>query len=544
MITVSTNIIYDTMATMFSHEAENTLERGASIPITENEYSSMAGALKKLFGKILSGKVEGFRYNEREYTFIQDKCRLVHLGDESLRAEMIFRLDRDETSQRWINVTYSLYRHNRGGYRLSFIGNPTSVLNGNNVSGVRVVEAKALQEKLSYYQVGFKLFESVVGVRYSAVTSRIIQRGSFKIANTQWALYLPAPNKVHDISFIAGLFCGGLQKKEGYTQLAEYLGFQAVTGLRGSKGRLSGVFLTKKHANNHVLTVNFYDKAESLKNKKQYHTLTDTERHVVDNSIRLDITAHTDYLQTIILLANKHLEKLLEAHPQLTGKFKQFRQQLNVVDAKNRPEVTAYMICRAMNILAIEFDAKKFALKDFTPWLVKRILETELRLMSLMKCDPNSLNFTAPNGVGKLVEAWREYDGTNLAKYAKEKYGIQKTAFYKYRQAILDKYNVDVSIPYSYWVDYGFISATYGLSKEESGELYEALHNPDYSDRKAGKIVQKMQKIREQALSEGKQTLLMGLQLVAREIPATRVNFEKLGWSWSAAATNKESLPV
>lgn len=524
-------------------------EGGSSVNLSHDEYTVLHAKFIRLMKTIRKGG--GFNYNGYEYDFVPKECRVMfeeHTDLGNVRAELCFKRIVDSVEKQ-IHVTYSLYKHNHGGYRLSFVGNPTTVLNGNNITPVRIDSVSHMQETLTFYRIGFLLLEQILGVQFNDNTRKLITRGQFKISNTQWAMHLLSKNKAFDLSLIGGLYAGALIKKGGFVKLGEHLGFQNVDTLRGKKGNLSGVFLIKKNGANHVLSINFYDKLESVKNKKQGQTLSAVEQELVDNTLRLDITAHHQYLQSIVRKARRHAEQLVKINPALGKKLKAFfKLSTNKRDDKGREiplEVTAYLICRSMSVLAMEIIEDKAVNVGFTKWLTKAILEDELRLMSILKFNPDTLNFNSSDkSTQAIIEHWRNYSG-DADSFQESVYPIFQTKskvkqptkesqarnFRNYQKKIAAEHNVDISIPYIYCVEYGLLSATYGLSDEERAQYLEAITNKTMRSVDIGNTIKKLAKIRDRKFEEDKQTLLNSLQLVARQIEATPANIKKL-WSW------------
>lgn len=527
------DLIHDTQASSLTGEGAVMDDvRANNMHITDGDFRKLGLAFKRLRSDLAGGIELAFNFNGSEYSFVKPQCRVTLTDVDGIisyaKAELTFVRDSDK-GQKWITVTYSLYRHNSSGPVLAFIGNPTTVVAGNNIRPIRIDDVSRFQETMYFYQLGFLLLPKVLeryAFRWEHRTAKDLMRGKVNVSNTQWALYLPSDDKRIDMVLLAGLYCGRSVKKEVSKCLAEYLGFESATVLKGENGHLSGVFLTKKKGTNHSLTINFYDKRQSVANKKQGKTLSDEEIKLIDGAIRLDITAHVPFLQIIINAAKKHIGELSKVQPGLRDKLKRF-----TLDTDSK--VTAYMICRAMSILAVQVKDGELYKGSFTTWLVQRILEEELHLISILKYGSSYLHTeTRDADHNAIMKIWRSKAFGNSSEFCQavlKQFTERSLSWvYKQRKEIMAQYGLDVFVPYDYWLELSNLNMAYGLSRTEQIKLYEARFNPDLSPSVAGRTIRQLTRSSAKAFNKGTKKLLTSLQLVAKQVNAERLDVRQL----------------
>lgn len=528
------DLIHDTQASSLTGEGVvMDEERANSMYITTRDFRRLGLAFRALRDELpLQRVAQGFRFNGSQYTYIKERCRITlnQVGQDInyVKAELTFTREGDST-QKWISVTYTLYTHHNVGPVLAFIGNPTTVVSGNNIRPIRIDDVSRFQETLYFYRLGFLLLLDILdehAFTWDKKTAKDLQQGKVNVSNTQWALYLPTQDKKIDMVLLAGLYCGRSIKRESSMSLAEYLGFESAMVMKGDAGNLSGVFLTKKKGTNHVLTINFYDKRQSVNNKKQGKTLSAEEIKLVDNSMRLDITAHVPFLQVIINAAKKHAEQLIKVQPAL-------RQKLSRFCLSTDKRISAYMICRAMSILAVQIKDGELYKGSFTTWLLQRVLEDELHLISILKYGSTYLHTeTRDADHNAVLKIWRKQvfaKSTDfVAAVLREFKGRSQRWVYTQRKEIMQQYGLDVFVPYDYWLELSNLNQAYGLTRIEQEKLYEARFNPDLSPAVAGRTLQKLNQRSNKAFNKSTRQLLHSLQLVARQVNAEKLDVRML----------------
>lgn len=543
------DIIHDTHASHIIDgevEVANT-EQGNSIQITQNEFKALRTEFLGL-SRIIHQRINyPIIFAGTTYNLLHEKCAVTQNSSGSIKVNLVL-IRSGDTNQQWISLTYSLYLHNKSGPLLAFIGNPTTLLNGNNLRAVRFTDSKSLSnERLSFYQVGFRfltdLFPKFV---WSKSTQNAIRKGHIQLSNTQWALYIPTKDERIDLALLAGLYCGRLSDRTTSKCLAEYIGFESASVLKGSNGNLSGLFLVRKYNRNHVLTVNFYDKKQSIANKKQGKSLSEIDLSVIANTIRLDITAHRAFLEILIREARKLAPVLSANKPSKTRqRIEEFLAESTYsVNGKMCVEINARNIVLSMYILSHNFDdPKNVQYCGFTPWLLHRVLEKELRLFSLLKGAPETLQVPSTDLAYELFKFWKTYDPKDTDTFREDfkKYYSQKNArdgnkrvlrdatFYEWRNHILKTYGIDVFIPLDYWIDHGFVHLAYGLKGAQKMEFLDAINVKFDDGATALKLLKKYRKLSSNKLSDTRYSLLTSLEVVAKQIPANEVNLKAIG---------------
>lgn len=530
------DLIHDTQATSIQSEGSIADDSSANnLAIEKADFVRLGTLFKRLRDGLARQDFEweGFRFNTKEYTYLNKECHIVlnedRMGIHYVRAELTFYREGDK-SGKWVKCTYTLYQHNNSGPVLAFIGNPTTIVSGNNIRPIRVDDVSRFRESLSFYKLGFMLLRFIFAdqdFQWSKRTEKRIQRGDINVSNTQWALYLPSQYKVFDLGLLADLYCSRRMAGEKTMALAEYLGFEFATVLKNQQGELTGVFLVKKKGTNHVLTVNFYDKRQSVSNKKQSLTLTDLEMKLVNSALRLDITAHRPFLQSLILAAYNHGKKLIAVQPKLRTKLKRFM-------TGNLQQCNAYMICRAMSILAVQIKDDKLYGGSFTTWLMRRILEEELHLISLLKYGTTQEDNKQNDEHAALLRIWRSQPFSSSSAFIKtirespQFNNISVSTVYRKRQEILDACGIDIFVPYTYWLDYDSLSRDYGLTFEERKERYRLSRDSKLSHAEFGRKTRQLDAKARKLLQANSHRLLHSLQLVAKPVEAAELKARML----------------
>jgi len=480
----------------------------------------------------------GFNFNGVAYALVLDECRIISDQAQGVqrttfcRAELVFRRHADR-DQRWIKVTYTLYSE-KGRCFLAFIGNPTTVVNGTNIRPVRVVtdsddDVGQFTESLQLFRLGFDLLVQVLWkykFSWSERTEKRLAAGKIRVANAQWALYLPTDNKQSDMALLSGLYAARAISATGSSALGEYLGFEINSVMKDERGDLTGLFLLKRAGTNHNLSINFYDKRASVANKKQSNAIAASEIELITNAIRLDITGHPLFLNSIIADAKDQAAKLLKVKPEWAGRLKGALSQKIVSNRKP----TAYSLCRAMTILSFYIDKKNNLSKPgFAAWLIDRVLTKELRLPYLLACVGNvpKLDTRGNKLMASAIELWRKMRPTevtvaSMSKLLGDKLSLSPKRTRALLREIQDEHGIDLRVPYIYWHEAAGLSLTYGLTLEEAAKVQESIFVPDGDPAKRIALIDKMMRKRKRQLIKSTNSLRNSLELKALPVRADK----------------------
>lgn len=523
---------------------------GNTIPLSSVDYNKLYEMFERFGGRLNGSKAPfGFHFNGCEYTFKKDECKFFKRHDNALKVIMTYTrgdgsrpadIDkRNGDERKYIQVTYSLYMHNTNGPVLSFIGNPTTIVNGNNISPIRFEGLSRFHENLMFYKIGFHLLESIFPFKFSKTVRKKLVLGDFRTPNTQLTLLFGTEQKDIDIGLLCGLYCSRAADRGKSVALGEYLGFSTNNPYKG----LTGVFLSKKQGNNPYLTVNVYDKKQSVANKKQGKTLTVFESEIVDKTLRFDITLHSAFLESMIKEAKKRLRELIKIDKRF-NKLVGHRQHSFItvgfdgIENKEttHKDVTAYRICRAMQILSLNIVDGKIVNSGFSSWLIDVVFDKELRLIPILEYQQDSLDKELKptkkekedgrlrkrfDKVKHLLDYWRTYEGFDILSDYQEAFKVSKVDFYRYRRTLKERISIDVSIPYMYWIDLALLSSNYGFSTEQKKDYYRITkQHQDMTPEDIGNAMIKFAKKSKLNMKNDKQGLLNSLKLVAKRVEA------------------------
>lgn len=555
MATATRDLIHDTHSTHMASLGGTSrvgvpMDVGDSIRLSDLEYRTLNAGLDTLYARLRSVPDPlGFHFHGTEYTFLAEACAKVSKSGGEQTFDLVWTPA--DNPRQHIRCTYKLFKKRGGDPTLSFMGNPTTLVRGNNVGPVWVPgESIRRREPLVLYQLGFLLLECLLPrFSWSALTRRRIGAGEIAISNTQWAAGVPSGEKQLDLALLTSLYCARLGSAEGSSELGEYLGFATSQVYKNPYGALNGVFLTKFKGTNRVLSVNFYDKRDAVNARQQGSTLDAVEEAIVDGTLRLDITAHPEFLLSMIGEARRRLVVLLETYPNAAKQWTlpwgapgyAFARTRNgvVVPGAGVEDLTARTLVDAQWLLGLQQTPDGWRNAGFSRWLFDRVLERELHLFSLLRATPESLHarFESPNPLrancNALLDYWQAYDANpnavDFVETAAETFGASTRTVYRWMELIRAELALDITIPYRYWQESGFLTVSYGIDAGDKQALYEALYNGNtLDDREKGAILTRVQRKRAVALRRNRTGLLNNLQLMAQQLPAVPLDLKLL----------------
>lgn len=186
-------------------------------------------------------------------------------------------------------------------WRMSIQANPTSLLAGNNIRYVDLVELSAKEQDLKMFQIPFiiarRLFRAVdKKFKWAPETKKNITKGLIRVYNTQFAFYLsnlgtdegPVSSEeflhILEAVYSAGdMFVSG-NNKVSWSTVARLLNVNFQSFYESDKERIESVTLSAKYGSNPMMQTCFYIKSYLL--EKQGKEVPKG----IDGKVRVDIT--------------------------------------------------------------------------------------------------------------------------------------------------------------------------------------------------------------------------------------------------------------
>jgi hypothetical protein len=375
-------------------------------------------------------------------------------------------------------------------HRLEIDYNPTTILAGNNVHPVTIVDetGKAKPYPSSHfktmkqiYRLGFNLledlFQQASGTNaplFHPYTRKTIEFGEIHTVRAQWAGYLPTSDVKQFLQLLGLLFGHTIAKGNGLMQLAQHLGFTFEIYKDKDDLTVTGVMFRKKHGEKPLFSLVFYDKRKRVADMRQSKSLSLVEAQTVVENVRFDITAHSEGVLAIVGAARKHLNVFLE---------RGFVVGTSWADEflTDEPKADVWWLERAIYLLSLCFDGERMVRKSFSNWLVPHVLEDLLHLRALTMFSRFDL-YELYMIDDKVAAAWREtedYDGKAWAKVLAEKAGCSEQTVRSRRKFMLEEYGVDTKAPFASYRDIVLFGTQSLTEPTDRSAMLAALQNED-----------------------------------------------------------------
>ena len=305
-------------------------------------------------------------------------------------------------------------------------------------------------------RLGYELLHAMHGQMFKGkrlflATARDIDSGRFRILRAQWASYIPTGDRLQFLKLLPIIYGRTIARDNGTVNLAHHLGLIFDPYPRDGTERQTGVMLQKRHGQKPAWSVVFYDKRTRLGQMRQLGTLTDAELKIVKSSVRLDVTANPPGIIAICKAAQRRLADL---SPEVWPWAEEFVEE--------RAEASAWWLERAVVALSWEEERGRWACHSFAGWLLPKMLDNVTHLRAMANFSRNGfLDLTALED--PVVDAWRKIewmDDTKLMSELIKHSGLKRAAVYKRRRSLLDRFGIDILVPYGFYRDMLFLVPT------------------------------------------------------------------------------------
>ena len=203
--------------------------------------------------------------------------------------------------------------------------NPTSMRLGHNIhpvawtnfdTGVEVLYPSSDWDAMSDdFRLGFVFLEEVAGRKlFDQETRLAIERGDIKQVRVQWAatkeLKAGKPASVPKfLQLLTVVYDPTIARGSGIISNATHLGLDFRPHIDPDTHQVTGVLFRKLHGRKPVISVSLYDKWVSQeKNHRDPSLLTEAQAKTVKESVREDITLHSEGIILIAKKAQRQLE--------------------------------------------------------------------------------------------------------------------------------------------------------------------------------------------------------------------------------------------
>ena len=185
-------------------------------------------------------------------------------------------------------------------------------------------------------------------------------------------------------------------------------------------------------------------------------------KKALETSIRVDITDHTPWLESLVGKAKKHIATFPEKNQR---KYELFLK---------RDAIDAYSISRAMSILRIyKNKEEKWICGSFSKFLIEDVLIGTLKLDTLLSRQNIEVIDSYSGNKKNMIDLWKEGNSENLIKSFSDKFGVSLKQAYSVRNSISSD-NVSLDIPYKLWMELDTLDIVYGLSHKERESLFNS----------------------------------------------------------------------
>jgi hypothetical protein len=404
-------------------------------------------------------------------------------GERGCDARIVLRCPEEPGKQ--VHLRYTLAYH-PVARRMKLIAqfNPATIVAGNNVGPVGIPvtgragspasPSSSLQVFGSMLRLGYDLLDAMhaqafQGKRLFSRSSTDIRNGWFRVLRTQWASYIPTPDRLGFLQLLPALYGHTILSGKGTINTADHLGLIFDPYPRDGTEERTGVVLQKRYGKKPAWSVVFYDKRKRLAQMKQLQTLTEAEIAIISSSVRLDVTAHPPGIISICKVAQRRVEAFSEA----CSWSREF--------AEGRPEATAWWLERAVVALSCEMDGGQVVRRSFAAWLLPRMLGEVTHLRALAK-------FTRA-GFRQLCElddpvaaAWREIERPKRGTLVSElvaRSNLKRATIYKRRRLWLDQFSIDILVPCGFYRDLLFYGPNSVMEGSERRDVVRAVDRKD-----------------------------------------------------------------
>mgnify|MGYP000947721304 CR=1 FL=1 len=396
---------------------------------------------------------------------------------ESIRFDVIFH---HKATANYGKATYALYKTGNDkdrSWRLSYIGNPTTLINGHNSGPVVLKDKPGFYENMELHRVGFDFFFLILGYTPSKQVESAIKNGLISLQNTQFAIYVPSEDKNRDLTILKLLYCrpliGNILKTGRFHSIGELLGIKPSIS---SEDEMTGLMLRGYSGkNNPTYTLNMYDKSLANKSKKK-RGISSEIKETLKNSIRVDITLHRRFIDMLanraFTIVKKRILKMEEAKKRVNHFYRLFVEEMQKGHTSS-----ALVMCMIMHVLPKSESFAKFLLRTIVceELLLDKILKVSATKLVINEDQVNKELFTIYEAwkAAKTIEQWKEAKAKLKSLYK----GKSNNDLYRDIKTLEALMGVSLDVPYLFWLQTATMDGIYGLRTKDLELIV------DYQDR-------------------------------------------------------------
>src|SRR5271166_517801 len=223
--------------------------------------------------------------------------------------------------------------------------------------------------------------------------------------------------------------------------LARHLGLAVKPEVDSDRDRMKSVSLEKRQGRRKLFAIRF--SADSAVGSHKGAVPAQAEE---STSVRMTLVAHPDGLASIVRAARRRVGELIDRDERFRAPGRR------IDDAESN---TAAQLSAASFVLGFDPSADQLQRRSLADWLVPHLIRDVLRLDVVGNFTRENLDRLSSFD-DKVAVAWREpraRPGQNYATAIVEATGLSDQTVYDRRRAWLDKYEIDIAIPFRFYTD-------------------------------------------------------------------------------------------
>ena len=393
-------------------------------------------------------------------------CFWTDLGDNGGKGEVVIAPAHQPDAYICVGLQYAVAKDCQTAW-LEVTCNPTGMRLGHNIhpaawtnraTGVEVLYPSSDWEAMSEdFRLGFAFLEEVAGGKlFDEDTKLAIERGDIKQVRVQWAAtkalkaVTPEPPVPQFLQLLTVVYGPTIARGSGIISNATHLGLDFKPHIDPETHQVTGVLFRKLHGRKPVISVSLYDKLVELKeNHRDISLLTAAQEKTVKESVREDVTLHSE---GIILLAKK-AQKQLESWGKEGLKFFDFLAPEEFLSQE--PKATLWWLQRSVYILSHYRQGGKLERFSFGVWLVPYVEKDVLHFDVIAGISANGLH--RMRGLrDPVAEAWRKIQvdpGENWAERLAQLAKCSVQTVYSRRDLWWNEIGINIAFPPQLVVD-------------------------------------------------------------------------------------------
>jgi hypothetical protein len=370
---------------------------------------------------------------------------------------------------------------------LTIESNPTSMRLGHNIhpaawsnpeTGVEVAYPSSDWDAMSdTFRLGFEFAVEVGGEGlFDAETKLAIERGDFHLVRVQWAATKGVKAVTQFLQLLTVVYDPTIARGSGIISNATHLGLDFEPFIDPETHHVTGVLFRKLHGRKLVFSVSLYDKqVRWAQMQRDLGFLTEAQAVTVKESVREDITAHSE---GVVLIAKKAQKQLEKWGPEGL-KFFDFLAPEEFLSKDPKP--TFWWLQRAVYILSHFRERGKFKRYSFGVWLVPYIEDDVLHFDVIAGITADGLH--RMRGLrDPVAEAWRKVrveTGENWADRLAQAAKCSTSTVYNRRDLWRNEIGIDIEFPPQLVIDVLHFGQASTARPENVGKMLAAVKAED-----------------------------------------------------------------